>query len=157
MENIRFFHVDSKSYEITREGNSKGINIFERGRNHQSNVVFGREGARWFQVVLHEVAHLPPEHKFQKTFCEGTKVFLFQKQRNDWGRYVSITEFGVSKGRGYVIISEGRDLWGWRGFSQVWVWLEKRLHSQNSTWAVAQGKQFRRGVPKLLRISSIMV
>jgi hypothetical protein len=76
MDNRRFFHVDSKSYEITREGNTKGINIIERGRNHQSNVVFGSEGARWFQAGLHEVAHLPPEHKFQKTFREGAKVFI---------------------------------------------------------------------------------
>jgi hypothetical protein len=26
---------------------------------------------------------------------------------------------GVTKGKGYVIILEGRDSWGWRGFSQV--------------------------------------
>ncbi len=80
MENRPFFHVDSKSYEIMREGNSKGINIIERGRNHQSNVVLGEEGARWFQAGLHEVAHLLLDHKFQKTFREGAKVFLFQKK-----------------------------------------------------------------------------
>jgi hypothetical protein len=80
MENRPFFHVDSKSYEIMREGNSKGINIIERGRNHQSNVVLGGEGTRWFQAGLHEVAHLLLDHKFQKTFREGAKVFLFQKK-----------------------------------------------------------------------------
>jgi hypothetical protein len=56
------------------------------------------------------VAHLPSDDKFQKTFREGAKVLLFQKQCNDQGRYVSITEFGVTKGKGYVIIPEGRDL-----------------------------------------------
>lgn len=62
MGTCKFFHVDSKSYEITWVGNPNGLNIIERGRNHMSNVFIGREGARWFQTALKDVASLPSDH-----------------------------------------------------------------------------------------------
>ena len=43
---------------------------------------------------------------------------MLQKQRNDKGRFVTITALGDSKSKGYVIIPEGRDACGWHGLSQ---------------------------------------
>ena len=112
MENRPFFHVDSKSYEIMREGNSKGINIIKRGRNHQSNVVLAgsRPGSMKWPICCQTTSS-------KKLSVKVQRYSYFKKKRNERGRYVCITEFGVTKGRGYVIILEGRDSWGWRGFS----------------------------------------
>ena len=52
-----------------------------------------------------------------RSFREGNKVYVVQKQRNNRGSFVTITVLGDSKGRGGVIIPEGRDSWGWRGVS----------------------------------------
>jgi hypothetical protein len=42
---------------------------------------------------------------------------VVQKQRNGRGNFVAVTVLGDSKGRGCVIIREGRDAWGWRSVS----------------------------------------
>ena len=42
---------------------------------------------------------------------------MVQKQNNGRGSFVSVTVLGNSKSRDCVIIPEGRDTWGWRGFS----------------------------------------
>jgi hypothetical protein len=44
-------------------------------------------------------------------------VFVLQKNRNDSGRYVFVTEYGTQKQRGSIVIPEGHEGWGWRGFS----------------------------------------
>jgi hypothetical protein len=44
-------------------------------------------------------------------------VYVVQKQMNGWGSFVSVTVLGDAKGRGCVIIPEGRNVWGWRGVS----------------------------------------
>uniref|UniRef100_A0A2N9GEX2 Reverse transcriptase domain-containing protein n=1 Tax=Fagus sylvatica TaxID=28930 RepID=A0A2N9GEX2_FAGSY len=39
-------------------------------------------------------------------------------ERNGRGGFVTVTVLGDSKGRGCVIVPEGRDTWGWRGLSK---------------------------------------
>uniref|UniRef100_A0A2N9HEY0 Reverse transcriptase domain-containing protein n=1 Tax=Fagus sylvatica TaxID=28930 RepID=A0A2N9HEY0_FAGSY len=53
-----------------------------------------------------------------RSFREGNKIFVLQKQRNGKGRFVTITTLGESKNKGYVIIPEGRDACGWHGLSR---------------------------------------
>ena len=42
---------------------------------------------------------------------------MVQNQKNGRGSFASVTVLGDSKSRDCVIIPEGRDTWGWRGFS----------------------------------------
>jgi hypothetical protein len=78
----------------------------------------GSATARWCHDILLEFATLPPDQNAFRSFREGNKVFVIQKQRNGKGRFASMTVLGETKERGVVIIPEGRDAGGWRGFSQ---------------------------------------
>ena len=65
-----------------------------------------------------EVANLHAEQNLFRSFRERNKIFVVQKQRNGRGGFVTVTVLGDSKGRGCVIVPEGRDTWGWRGLSK---------------------------------------
>jgi hypothetical protein len=116
MGDSRFFHVESKSYEIVRHVND--LRIIERGQKHLSHVTMGFATARWCHDILLEFANLPPDQNAFRSFREGNKVFVIQKQRNGKGRFASVTVLGETKDKGSVIIPEGRGAGGWRGFSQ---------------------------------------
>jgi hypothetical protein len=111
----RFFHVESKAFELVK--NAIEVSIIERGRKHTSTVSMGFAAAFWLRDSLLEVAKLSNEQNVFRSFREGNKVYVVQKQRNNRGSFVTITVLGDSKGRGGVIIPEGRDSWGWRGVS----------------------------------------
>jgi hypothetical protein len=98
--------VESKSFEIVKHAFE--LNIIEIGRNHVSNVSMGFAAAYWFRDALLEIAKLSNDQNVFRSFREGNKVFVVQKQRNARGRFVSVTVLGDSK---------GRDAWGWRGVS----------------------------------------
>jgi hypothetical protein len=112
----RFFYVESKSYEIVK--NAIELSLIERSRNHFSIVTMGFAAAIWLRDVLLEVAKLSNEQNLFRSFREGKKIFVLQKQRNGKGRFVTITALGDSKSKRYVIIPEGRDACGWHGLSQ---------------------------------------
>ena len=76
----------------------------------------GFAAAFWFCDSLLEVAKLS-KNAF-RSFREGNKVYVIQKQRNDRGNFVIVTVLGDSKERGGVIIPEGRESWGWHGISE---------------------------------------
>ena len=116
MGDSRFFNVESKSYEIVRH--VKELRIVERGQKHLSHVTMGLGTARWCHDILLEFATLPPDQNAFRSFREGNKVFVIQKQRNGKGCFVSVTVLGDTKGKCSVIIPEGRAAGGWRGFSQ---------------------------------------
>ena len=116
MSDSRFFHVESKSYEIARYVNE--LRIIERGQKHFSHVTMGLVTARWCHDILLEFVTLPPDQNAFRSFREGNRVFVIQKQRNGKGRFASVTVLGDTKDKGSVIIPEGRGAGGWRGFSQ---------------------------------------
>ena len=64
-----------------------------------------------------------PDKQILKTFREANKVFVCHKQSNVRGHFVSLKEYRASRNKGFVVIPEGRDLWGWHGFSQVLIGL----------------------------------
>jgi hypothetical protein len=89
----------------------------ERGKKHRSIVSMGFAAAFWFRDSLLEVATLSRDQNAFRSFREGNKVFVIQNQRNDMGNFVTVTVLEDSKGRGGVIIPEGKDSWGWCGIS----------------------------------------
>jgi hypothetical protein len=115
MGDTRLFHVESKLFELKK--NAMEVTIIERGKKHRSIVSMGFAAAFWFRDSLLEVATLSRDQNAFRSFREGNKVYVIQKQRNDKGNFVTVTILGDSKGRGGVIIPEGKDSWGWRGVS----------------------------------------
>ena len=116
MGDNRFFYVESKAFEIVK--NKIELSIIERSRNHFSSVTMGFSAALWLCDVLLEVAKMSNDQNLFRTFREGNKIFVLQKQRNGKGRFVTITALGDTKSKGYVIIPEGRDAGGWNGVRQ---------------------------------------
>ena len=135
MSEKRFFHVESKSFEIVK--NAIELSIIERGRKHMSIVSMGFAAAFWLRDALVEITKVPTEQNLFRSFREGNKVFVLQKQRNGRGWFVTITVLGDVKGRGCVIVPEGRDAWGWQGMS----------HEINGIMAVTPEKVHRRLEP----------
>jgi hypothetical protein len=112
----RLFHVESKSFELVK--NAMEVIIIECGKKHKSRVSMGFAAAFWFRDSLLEVAKLSKEQNAFRSFREGNKVYVIQKQRNDRGNFVTVTVLGDSKERGGVIIPEGRESRGWCGISE---------------------------------------
>ena len=78
----------------------------------------GFSAALWLHDVLLEVAKMSNDQNLFRSFREGNKIFVLQKQRNGKGRFVTITTLGDTKSKGSVIIPEGRDASGWNGVRQ---------------------------------------
>ena len=110
MANWKYFHIESKSFDLITEAGNIGLCIIERGKNYLSNITMGREGADWFKSLMAEAANTSPDKHLLKTFREANKVFVIQKQHNERGRFILMKEFGVSKNKGYIVIPEGKDV-----------------------------------------------
>ena len=108
--------MESKSFEIAK--NAIELSLIECSRDHVSFVTMGFAAALWLRDVLLEVVKMSNDQNLFRSFCEGNKIFVLQKQRNGKGRFVTNTALGDSKSKGYVIIPEGRDVGGWQGASQ---------------------------------------
>ncbi len=115
MAEKRLFHVESKLFELVK--NAIEVSIIEHGRKHRSTVSMGFAAAFWLRDSLLEIAKLSNTKNVFRSFKEGNKVFVVQKQQNGRGSFVTITVLGDSKGRGSVIILAGKEAWGWRGLS----------------------------------------
>jgi hypothetical protein len=115
MGGSRWFNIESKSFEFALEGT--GVRIIERGRNSVSNITLGKEGTKWLGIGMAAIVKLSPEQSFVRTHREEGRVFILQKNKNDRGRFVSVTEYGAKHRMGSVVIPEGHDRWGWRGFN----------------------------------------
>uniref|UniRef100_A0A2N9ESG0 Uncharacterized protein n=1 Tax=Fagus sylvatica TaxID=28930 RepID=A0A2N9ESG0_FAGSY len=111
-------HLQPGQFQICLVKNAMEVIIIERGKKHKSRVSMGFAAAFWFRDSLLEVAKLSKEQNAFRSFREGNKVYVIQKQRNDRGNFVTVTVLGDSKERGGVIIPEGRESWGWCGISE---------------------------------------
>ena len=67
---------------------------------------------------MEEVVALPSEQNVVKTFREAEWVMIFQKHKNERGRYISVSEYGAKNSKGSVDIPECKNRWGWRGIYQ---------------------------------------
>ena len=117
MGESQFLQVESKSFEIAKHVST--LSITERSRSHVSSVSMGFLAARWCREALLEVANLSTAKHLFRSFRERNSVFVIQKQSNVRGAFVSITVLGETRGKGIVIIPEGRDGKGWRDVSNV--------------------------------------
>ena len=116
MAEKRLFHVESKLIELVK--NAIEVSVIERGRKHRSTVSMGFAAAFWFRDSLLEIAKLSNTRNVFRSFREGNKVFVVQKQQNGRGSFVTVKVLGDSKGRGGVIIPAGKESWGWRRLSE---------------------------------------
>ena len=115
MAGRKFFFIESKSFEVLLDGSNSRLQLIERGKNRMSNITWGREGAKWFCSTMAKVVSLPMD----KLLREDGTVFVFQKNRNDRGRFLTVMTYGDLRHKGHVVVPVGRDMWGWRKLAQV--------------------------------------
>lgn len=49
---------------------------------------------------------------------ENGKTFVSRRSSNSFRRYIEVTECGKGGSRGHVVIPEGKNMSGWRGFGK---------------------------------------
>ena len=99
------------------DGSNPGLQLIERGKNRMSKTMWGREGAKWFCSTMAEVASLPMDKSYSKTLREDVTIFMLQENRNDRGRFLTVTTYGGLRHKVHVIIPVDCDMWGWCGLA----------------------------------------
>uniref|UniRef100_A0A2N9FZM9 Reverse transcriptase domain-containing protein n=1 Tax=Fagus sylvatica TaxID=28930 RepID=A0A2N9FZM9_FAGSY len=98
-----------------------GQNYFDHRRKDEDRMVkelgFDASEAVWVEDdnVGINFKDFKAVHIGVRQFQEGSVRYY---ERNGRGGFVTMTVLGDSKGRGCVIVLEGRDTWGWRGLSK---------------------------------------
>ena len=117
MGHHRSFRIESKQFDIALEGGGPfQIKITERGKHHTASILLGRDGARWLAKCVEENVTRAEDPSFIRTYREGEQGFVITRHGNTNGRYLEVVVYGKGGLKGRVVIPEGRDQGGWRGF-----------------------------------------
>lgn len=112
-----FCLIEAKKFEfvLERGGDVAFLRVVERGRGFTERMSLGLESARSLVAAV-EGALKAKSPNFIKSFREVNKVFVVQKQSNERGGFLLISELGVGKRLGLIIVPEGRKGKGWADF-----------------------------------------
>jgi hypothetical protein len=117
MGHRRSFRIESKQFDIELEGGgSFQIKITERGKRHTVSILLGRDGARWLAKCVDENVMRVEDPSFIRMYRESEQGFVITRHGNDNGRYLEVVVNGKGGLKGRLVIPEGRDQGGWRGF-----------------------------------------
>ena len=91
------------------------LQIFERGKFFIRSVFMGKNAAQWLMSnIEHLVVGVSPKQFF--TLREGDTAFTLQWSSNSSGQFLLLTELKAGGSRRSIIISEGKERYGWRAF-----------------------------------------
>jgi hypothetical protein len=115
----RHFFIESKAFEFTTDhgGGAFIVRLYERGKDSLRSVFMGKESAITLLAALEELVTIKNAGNFVHTIREGETVFIAQRFSNTKGRFVSLQAIHRGGRRGQIIIPEGRNCGGWRGFA----------------------------------------
>ncbi|CAI9776149.1 unnamed protein product [Fraxinus pennsylvanica] len=117
MGGVRFLSIEFKTFEFILEGGGvHSIRINELGRGFVHSVVMGRGCAIRVAGAIEDLISKPYIESFARTFRVGDAVIFLQRCSNRKGRFISIQEIHRGGRKGAIIIPEGRNGVGWRGF-----------------------------------------
>ncbi|CAI9783586.1 unnamed protein product [Fraxinus pennsylvanica] len=117
MGGVRFLSIEFKTFEFILEGGGvHSIRINELGRGFVHSVVLGRGCAIRVAGAIEDLISKPYIESFARTFRVGDTVIFLQRCSNRKGRFISIQEIHRGGRKGTIIIPEGRNGVGWRGF-----------------------------------------
>jgi hypothetical protein len=117
----RIFCVESKSFEFVLDSGGKSLclKIIERGLGSVCSVRLGHEGIFWLLSTIEGVASSVNSKGFFRKIRTARSVFLSQRSFNIHGTYLAIEEFNGGGRRGFILLPEGKEKWGWCGFGKV--------------------------------------
>ena len=117
MGDRRSFRIESKRFDLTwvNDG-TKQVRISEKGSYHRSIIHMGKEGTRWLGRCMEENITREGEKAFIRTLREHGKTFIIRRYSNKYGRYIEVQECGMGGSRERIVIPEGQQHNGWKGF-----------------------------------------
>ena len=115
----RHFFIESKAFEfgVDHGGGAFIVRLYERGKDTLRSVFMGKASAVTLLAAMEELVSKNNTRNFVRTIREGETVFIIQRCSNKKGRYVMIQAIHRAGRRGQIIIPEGRNCNGWRGFA----------------------------------------
>ena len=118
MGGSKFLFIESKTFEIKVDhGRGKPIvRIYKKGRDSVRSIHMGQTSATRLVATMMELESKHSTGTFVRIVREGDIVFIIQRCSNNKGRYVSIQEVHKGGRWGSIIIPEGKNGRGWRGF-----------------------------------------
>ncbi len=113
----RSFRIESKRFDLVLgEKGPNHVKFTEIGKHHRCDIFTGKEGAIWLGRCVEENITREKDQAFIRTRGEHNKTYVIWCYSNIHGRYVEVTECGRGGSRGRIIILEGLNQNGWRGF-----------------------------------------
>ena len=113
----RSFRIEAKRFDISLEdGNPVQVKIKESGKRHLCSVHLSKDGARWLAKGVEENITREGDPSFLRTYRENDQGFVFCRQGNEYGRFVELMMYGKGGVQGRLVIPEGKQQGGWRGF-----------------------------------------
>jgi hypothetical protein len=130
---LRRFFVEAKNFELS-VGEGASVLRLEEKRKGISNVLcLGLLGVGWLVATVENLVAELDSKAFVKSFREGSKKFIAQRDSNRFGRFLEVVVYFEGGRRSRIVIPEGRKGFGWRRFadelSKVKVFLEDLLGS----------------------------
>lgn len=117
MVSQRSFRIEAKTFVISLEGGGAAqVKITERGKLHNHAVSVGKEGARWLAKCVEDNVTREADKSFIRTYREKDQRFVIRQVSNDYGRFVELMVCGNGGVRDRIVIPEGFNQGGWRGF-----------------------------------------
>ncbi|GMY14512.1 hypothetical protein FCV25MIE_09751 [Fagus crenata] len=119
MGGTRHVFIESKAFELTFDhgGGAHVVRLYERGKDTLRSIFMGMKSAKTLLDALEELVSLKHTGDFVRTIRKGETVFIAQRCNNAKGRFVTIQAIHRGGRRGSIIIPEGRNSNGWRGFA----------------------------------------
>uniref|UniRef100_A0A2N9IY01 Reverse transcriptase domain-containing protein n=1 Tax=Fagus sylvatica TaxID=28930 RepID=A0A2N9IY01_FAGSY len=142
MGDRRSFRIESKRFDLVRENDgTKQVRISEKGFYHQSIVYMGKEGVQWLGRCMDENIVREGERAFTRTLREHGKTFIIRRYSNKFGRYIEVLECGMGGSRERIVIPEGQQHNGWKGFNKelrILVNFETKSNNQQAQWGAGR-------------------
>uniref|UniRef100_A0A2N9FVR5 Reverse transcriptase domain-containing protein n=1 Tax=Fagus sylvatica TaxID=28930 RepID=A0A2N9FVR5_FAGSY len=156
----RHFFIESKAFEFTVDhgGGAFIVRLYERRKDTLRSVFMGKESAITLLAALEELVTLKNTGNFVRTIREGETVFIAQRCSNTKGRYVSLQAIHKGGRRGQIIIPEGRNGDGWRGFALELrrILYPEKKHSQAHRAPVAEKRPEKMGEVKAKSFAAVV-
>ena len=155
MRDRRSFPIELKRFNLVSVNDgTKQVRISEKGSYHRSIVYMGKEGVRWLGWCMDENIVREGKKAFIRTLREHGKTFIIRRYSNKFGRYLGVLECGMGGRRERIVVSEGQQQNGWKGFNKelrILLNPEPRTNKHQLQWGVGRvggmevGKNPRRG------------
>ncbi len=97
-------------------GGASIVLIYEKGKDRIHSIHMRKANAKCWMANMIKLDSKNATDTFVHTFHEGDTVFIVQRCSNHKGHYILVQETHKGGRRGLIIIPEGWNGGGWRGF-----------------------------------------